>query len=111
MSKLGLEMQIFVAFFILFLIISAIATHMLIRIKKTEYPDLWEKDEEKAARWGGTGKYVLRETALRPRPEWLKENKKARFWLLIYWLSSLTALFVLCLPIILALVFGVYLFH
>jgi hypothetical protein len=110
MSKLGLGMQIDIAFFILFLLINVIASYGLIRVKKNEYPELWEKDKKKAHFWRTAEQYVLEETAMRPKPEWLTENKNARFLLLIYWLSFLAAMCVLVLPVILALVFGIYLF-
>ena len=108
MSRLGPGMQIVIAFFILFLIISTFGSYMLIRIKKTEYKSLWEEDKKKATFWMTPEKYVLYETAYR-KPQWLKENKNARFWLMVYRLSFLIAMLLLGLPFILAL-FGVYLF-
>jgi hypothetical protein len=108
MSKQSLGMQIVITFFVLFGAISAFSSYMLIRIKKTQYKDLWQKDKEKATLWMTPGQYVLRETA-NGKPQWLKENKNAQMWLRIYRISFLIAMIFLALPLILAL-FGVYLF-
>ena len=109
MTKSSLGMQIVITFFILFLIISAISSYMLIRIKKTQYKNLWEADKKKTKFWRTPEQYVLYETAQRNKPQWLKDNKDAQFWLLIYRLAFLIAMLFLGLPFILAL-FGVYLF-
>ena len=108
MAKMAPGIQIVLVLFVLFLLVSVISSFMLIRIKKMEYPAIWEEDKSKARFWRTPEQHVLHETAYN-KPQWLKENTSATRWLLIYRLSFLIAMLLLSLPFILAL-FGVYLF-
>jgi len=46
--NIGFGMQIDLGFFVFFLLISLISSGMLIMIRKTEFPYLWEIDKSKS---------------------------------------------------------------
>src|SRR5829696_4933497 len=97
--NIGFGMQIDLGFFVFFLLISLISSGMLIMIRKTEFPYLWEIDKSKSKFFVKPQQFVLSE-AFRGKGEWLKKSKKARFWARIYRISFILAFVSLLTPVI-----------
>ena len=108
MPKFGLGMQIIFICFIASGLIYSVGFGMLLHIKKTEYWWLWEEDKRKSTKLKQAHTIALTE-AIWQNPYWVRENRRAQFWVIIVKISTFCFLVFLGLPFILAL-FGIYLF-
>ena len=108
MPKVGLGMQIVFICFVISILVFGVSLGMLLHIKKTEYRWLWEEDKNKSTFLNKPENIALTE-AVWHKPEWVRENRRAQFWVRMVKISQFSFLVFLGLPFILAL-FGIYLF-
>lgn len=93
---------------IIFLIVLyVISIYKLVYIKKTFYPNLWEKDKQKTSLFSFPERQLMYELSWKT-PYWVRQNREARIWIYVFRFAPLIAFLIIASPIIYAFVLSFY---
>jgi hypothetical protein len=88
--------------FVFFWCIAAVSSTLLIQIKKTEFRNLWEKDNRHTFWWYSQERRMWNELFWKT-PFWVKQDKNARIWIIVFRASMILGTLVWALPLFYAL--------